>query len=165
MLKRLLHVTLLLFFIQQAAAATAGDIEIKDAWVRSAPPNVAVMAGYLDIINHADHAIKLTGVSSRQFETVEVHRTIMRDGMMHMEKMEPLLLAPKQKVEFKPGGFHLMMMNPHQPLLRGDKVGLVFNFSDGEQLMLETTVRDQGPKGMGMDMNMEMGHGGGHHSH
>lgn len=150
---------LLCLFLGQAAAAGDAAIEIEDAWIRSAPPNVAVMAAYLRLINHSDDTVKLIGVSSRQFENVEVHRSVMQDNIMHMEKMEPLLITGKQEISFEPGGFHLMLANPHRPLLTGDSAYFIFNFSNGEQLMTQAKVRDSAPQ------QPETENGGRHHGH
>ncbi len=140
MLNKLLLSALLCLFLGQAAAGGDAAIEIKDPWIRSAPPNVAVMAAYLRLINRSDDTVKLIDVSSRQFENVEVHRSVMRDNIMHMEKMEQLTIAGKQETIFEPGGFHLMLMEPHRPLPKGDVVHLIFEFNNGQQLMIQARV-------------------------
>lgn len=149
--KLLLGLSLSLLFGPAVAAGDAA-IEIKDPWIRSAPPNVAVMAAYLRLINHSDDTVKLIGVSSRQFERVEVHRSVMQDNIIHMEKMEPLLIAGKQEMIFEPGGFHLMLMDPHRPLLKGDTAHLRFEFDNGQELMLQARVQDTAPAGADSDI-------------
>lgn len=137
---------LLLIFCHPLSAAE-DTIEVRDLWIRSAPPNVAVMAAYLRLINHGNHTVRLTGVSSRQFEKVEIHRSVIQDNMAHMEKIEPLPLAGKQEIVFEPGSFHLMLMNPHKPMLKGDQAHFVFEFDNGQQIMVPAKVRDSGPDG------------------
>ena len=49
----------------RAAAATAGTIEVKDAWIRSTPPGAPTAAGYATIVNHGFTSDRLTGASTR----------------------------------------------------------------------------------------------------
>ena len=153
MLRKLLFAPLLILISSLSFADTGSQIEIKDPWVRSAPPTASVMAGYLQLINHSHDTISLESVSSPQFHSVEIHRTVNREGVMHMEKMEPLDLAGHQEIIFEPGGFHLMLMNPHEPLHEGDVVHLVFKFSNGDEIMVDAKVQDRGPGGEMMMMD------------
>lgn len=151
MLKKLLHTAVLIFFSSQAIAAAETAIEIKNPWVRSAPPNVSVMAGYLQLSNHSHETITLNSLSSKQFHSVEIHRTVHHEGMAHMKRVEPLTLEGNQEILFEPGGYHLMLMDPHKPLNKGDSVHLKLIFSNGEQVMVEAKVLDSGPNGAKMD--------------
>ena len=156
---RLLLKTVLLFLITTQAIAES-NIEITSPWVRSAPPTVAVMAGYLQLSNHGHETVTLDAVSSPQFHSVELHRTKMHDdGMMHMEKIKALKLESRQKISFEPGGYHLMLMDPHQPLARGKEVELIMEFSNGEKIKAIAKVQDMAPGATEMD------HSEGHQHH
>lgn len=105
------------------------------------------MATYLHLINHADDTAKLIDVSGRQSENVEVHRSVMRDNIIHMEKMEPLTIAGKQEIIFESGG--LGLMEPHHPLSKGDVAHLIFEreFNNRQQLMIQARLQDTAPEG------------------
>lgn len=158
MIIRTFHAVLLSLLLGQTALAADATVEIHDPWVRSAPPNARVMAGYLHLVNHGDSTIQLHGVSSPQFDSVELHRTMMHDNVAHMEQMDTLTLGAGEQVQFEPGGLHLMLIKPHQPLPRGTRAELTFEFDDGTRLTLEAEVRDSATP---------MGHGehGGHQHH
>jgi hypothetical protein len=55
-------------------------------------------------------------------------------------------------VEFKPGGYHFMLMGRKQPLRAGDKVDLTLTFSNRTELVTTAEVRKN------------MGHGAMDHS-
>jgi copper(I)-binding protein len=146
--------------IFSASAFAESGIEISDTWIRSAPPGASVMAGYMKLNNHSQHTVTLESASSPAFKRVEVHRTTMRNGMMHMESAT-LTLEPNQEIVFKPGGLHLMLIDPKKPLQRGDMATITFKFSNGEETGVMATVRDDEDGEDMMEMNMD--HGDGHH--
>ncbi|NIR28641.1 MAG: copper chaperone PCu(A)C [Gammaproteobacteria bacterium] len=43
----------------------------------------------------------------------------------------------------QPGGYHIMLMHPHEPLVPGDTVSLRLRFQDLPDLALEAPVRSQ----------------------
>lgn len=143
MLYRSLQTALLLLLVNLAHAGSA--IEINASWIRSAPPSVSVMAGYLSLSNHANQTVTLDTVNSPQFHSVELHRTKLQNGMMHMQKVERLKLENGQTILFEPGSYHLMLMDPHQPLKRGQIVELIFEFSNGEKVKAMAKVQDTAP--------------------
>jgi len=156
MLKKLIHTALGLGLVTLSIAHAETAIEINDAWVRSAPPSAKVMAGYMKITNHGQKTISLSSINSPQFKKVEVHRSVMHDGMMHMEKIEPLSLKSHQQLVLKPGGYHLMLIKPVHAISEGDSVHLNFNFDNGDKLSLMAEVKDG---------EEEMGHDDKHHHH
>ncbi len=153
MLSKLVHTALGLCLVTLSVAYAETTIEISDPWVRSAPPSAKVMAGYMTLTNHSQKTITLNSVNSPQFNKVEVHRTVMHDGMMHMKKIEPLSLESHQQLTLKPGSYHLMLIKPIHAIAVGDSVHLNFDFDNGDKLSLMAEVKDGEEK---------MEHGGGH---
>lgn len=131
----------LLSFIVAATGATAGKLEIHDAWVREAPPNAAVMAAYLTLHNHSDQTYTLVSAASADFERVEIHRTQQQDGMTTMIPVSRVMLSANGSVSFQPGGLHLMLMQPKKPLKAGDAVSLRLIFSDESSLSISAPVK------------------------
>jgi len=60
----------------------------ESAWVREAPPNAGAMAGYVTITNNTDHERVLVFAKSKQFNAVEIHRTIVENGVAKMRRQE-----------------------------------------------------------------------------
>lgn len=85
-------------------------LEVKNAWIPDAPPSVSVRAGYFMLVNHTDKAITITGAKSPLFDKVEFHESQIKDGLMHMQAMDSVIVNVNSTVHFKPEGKHLMLM-------------------------------------------------------
>ncbi len=130
------------------ASAWAAQVEVVDAWVREAPPNAPMMAGYLTLRNPGREAVVLMDARSPQFKKVEIHRSSIENGMARMEKQQKVELPAGGEIRFHPGGYHLMLMYPVKRLRGGDRVRLELILDGGERLEVVAPVRrDHG--GMG----------------
>ncbi len=114
---------------------------IDNAWIREAPPVVKVLAGFMSISNPADKTVVLTGAESPLFEKIELHRSILENGMARMERQKQVEIPAGGKLEFSPGGLHLMLVNPKQPLKAGDTVEIIVKFERGRSSPVVFTVR------------------------
>jgi len=123
------------------ARADQDDLLVRDAWIREAPPNASVLAGYLTLVNPGSDPRRLTGVESGQFDSVEMHRTIHEDGMAKMAPQPYLDLPPGGTVELVPGGYHLMLMMPSRRFVEGDVVSLDLIFQGGGRMTVPFEVR------------------------
>ena len=85
--------------------------------------------------------IFLVAASSSGFESVMMHRTVVRDGMAGMEHLSQIALAPNASLIFAPGGNHLMLMNPKLALRAGDAVVVKLEFRGGPVLPVTFAVR------------------------
>ncbi len=114
---------------------------IENAWIREAPPVVKILAGFMSISNPTDKTVVLLGAESPLFEKVELHRSIMENGMAKMEQHKQLEIPAHGRVDFSPGGFHLMLVNPRQPLKAGDTATVTIKFEGGKSFPVVFTVR------------------------
>lgn len=137
------------------ASAENGDIQILDPWVQAAPPNVKVLAAYLEIKNNGVKPRILVDVSSPSFDQVGIHRTVMHGNMAHMEHLKELTIPPHASVTLKPGGLHLMLMDAKNPLHAGDSVLMTLTFKNGSKVAVKATVRASQMKEMGHDAHMD----------
>ena len=117
-------------------------IRIEDAWVREAPPHADSSAAYLTIRNLSAQGRTLLGVSSPQFQKAEIHLTQMAGGQMGMQRQDEASIAPHGSLEFKPGGYHLMLIHPLRTLKQGDEVELRFLFSDAPPVTVRAPIRE-----------------------
>ncbi len=122
--------------------AEAG-LEVSDAWIAEAPPNVSAQAGYLTLKNGTARPMSLVGVTSGAFESVQIHRSQhdMATGMMKMSHAKAVEIPAGGTMQFKPGGYHLMLMKPKSALKAGDRVEMVLTFADGSESRVTFTVR------------------------
>jgi len=163
----------IIFTLFSTAVMASEKVEIKNAWVREAPPMMKMLAGYMEIHNKSDKTIMIRSVTAKDFGRVELHKTIIKNGMAEMKAVPRIIIKPGKTVMFKPGSFHMMLFNPTKPLKAGNKVEFTMHFSNGHSEAFTATVKkmskmegdsSQHMKGMEHDMqNMEntmpnMGH-------
>ncbi|MBU6509576.1 MAG: copper chaperone PCu(A)C [Gammaproteobacteria bacterium] len=104
------------------------------------------LAAYLTLTNHTGETLTLSNVSSTDFNSVTVHRTLQNNGMDSMVAVPHLSIPAHQSVKLAPGGYHLMLMQPIKPLYDGDLVMLTFTFSDHSSLSIMAPVRRDAPQ-------------------
>jgi copper(I)-binding protein len=117
------------------------ELEYNEAWIKNLPSPVPVRAGYMTIHNPQAQAVSIVEIHSDSFASVEIHRTLMQDGMMRMEQVRDLTIAAGETVQLAPGGLHLMMMQPVQPTRPGETHRIILEYNDGSTQELEMTVR------------------------
>lgn len=127
-----------------AFAHKDGGIVVKNAWVREAPPVSPVLAGYMVIENHTADTKDLVSVTSSAFQKIEIHQTIHKDGVASMKAQNKLSIAAEGKVELKPGGTHLMLINPAKRLKTGDSVSFTLKFANGSKTIISAPVKKAG---------------------
>ena len=132
---------LALTFIGIPAAGEEAGVSVRDAWVREAPPGVVMLAGYMALRNNTSRTQVLVAARSSGFETVMIHRTILKDGMAGMAHAPQIELAPNASLIFAPGGYHLMLMNPKRTLRAGDPMVVNLEFRGGLVLSVAFEVR------------------------
>ena len=138
-MKKIIFLAFLL--VSTAALAENGNVQFIDGWIKQLPPVVPMRAGYMQIKNDSEQAMEITALQSDAFEIVEMHETKMEDGMMKMIELETIPLSARSIVELKPGGKHLMLISPVQPLQIGDIVKVIATFSNDSTQSFELEVK------------------------
>ncbi len=100
-----------------------------------------MMAGFGRIENRCPTPITILFARSAAFAETSLHETRIVNGMSRMREVSELRVAPDDAAVLKPGGLHLMLMQPHAPLKAGSKVAIEFELSDGRKLLGEFEVR------------------------
>jgi copper(I)-binding protein len=124
-----------------SAASEEARVSARGAWIREAPPGIAMTAGYMVLRNDTSRPQVLVAASSSGFGSVMIHRTIVKDGMARMVHTPQIELAPSASLSFAPGGHHLMLMNPKRTLRAGDSVIIKLEFRGGLVLPVAFEVR------------------------
>lgn len=120
-------------------------LQVEDAWVRAAPPGQRVLAGYMRLSNASPESVRLVAVCSPNFESVEMHRSVVEQGLARMVAVDSVTIEPGAVVVFEPGGLHLMLIDPLQILSVGDQVAVTLELESGEtQTLLLALRRDAG---------------------
>ena len=131
----------LLMSVWAGLAQASDQIMVEDAWIREAPPGAAAMAGYMILHNHGDSERSLVSASSPAFASVQLHRTVMEEGMAKMVHQKAITVPAGGSVTFKPKDYHLMLMKPKQALKAGDTVEVTLVFEDGNSMTVPYEVR------------------------
>lgn len=164
-MKPLLMLLLALLFTSAAAAQhEAESIHVTGPWSRALPPVSQNGAAYVTLMNGGDRADKLIGASSPVAQRAEFHAHNMEGGVMKMRPVTSVELPPGKKVEFKPGGLHVMLIGLRQPLKQGDRFPLTLRFANTPPITVEVVVQSAGAKGP-EGMHHEPGGGRAHERH
>ena len=157
-MKNFLYVPAVLALVLTTFAAQAHDIEISDAWVRAAPPNAPALGAFMEIKNATDVDRSIVAArTSLEVERVELHRTMMHEGVMQMVPHDRIPLAAGTETKLKPGSWHVMLIGPSTVPTEGETLTLTLVFDDGSEQTIEAQVR-KGKKMMHGNGH-EMGHG------
>lgn len=104
-----------------ARAETAPSITIKAPWLRATPNSAPVAGGYATIVNTGATPDRLVGATLPIAAEGQVHAMSMKNGLMHMERLDAGLAIPAgATVVLMPGGNHLMFVKPTARLKEGD---------------------------------------------
>jgi hypothetical protein len=141
----------------QAHEYKVGALEIKHPWTRATPKGAQVAGGYFKIINTGTTPDRLTGGSSEVAKGFEIHEMSMDGGVMKMRELKDgIAIPPGGTVEFKPGGYHIMMTNLAHPLAKGERVKGTLAFEKAGKVDVEFVVDAMGGSAGGMDMKDHM---------
>lgn len=121
----------------------AGDIHIDHPWSRALPPVAPTGAAYLILENKGKQSDTLLSASTPIAGHVELHEHIHQDGLMKMQQIDSVEIAPGERVEFTPGGNHIMLFELKQPLADGDKYPMTLTFQKAGDIEVEVQVTAQ----------------------
>ena len=110
----------------------ASNIEITEAM-----PGRSMSAGYLDLTNNIDVAISISSVVSPQFKSVEIHESLLENGVAKMRSVPVLSIAAHSTIALKRGGKHLMLMQANSST---DQITLNFLSGDTILLAVQTSI-------------------------
>jgi periplasmic copper chaperone A len=125
------YLKIAVLLLVSAVAYAASNLAFTGAYVAAAPPGATAMAGYMIIENPGDSPRRISAISSVDFAEVQIHRSILKKGVASMEQMDSLVVEPGSKLELKPGGIHLMLLEPVHDFEPGETILLEFRETDG----------------------------------
>ncbi|MDA0576284.1 copper chaperone PCu(A)C [Burkholderia gladioli] len=123
-----------------SAFASPGALMVSDCWIRTLPGNLPSGA-YFSIMNMGGIPIDLTGVASDAFSMAMLHRTEQSGSTSKMIMIEKAGVPAHGSLDFAPGGYHVMLEHPKQPLKLGTSIPLRLVFSDGEHITTQCAVK------------------------
>lgn len=116
-MKRAALLPLLLLAACRPAPAT---LEAHEGWLRAGPAE-GPLAGYVRLHNGTRADLRCDGAESADFGAIEIHRSMVHDGMSHMMRDQVVEIPAGGRAELAPGGLHLMLFRPQRALQAGDR--------------------------------------------
>jgi len=136
------YLAILIALLVSACGNVSGELTIKDVWARpaSAGDNGAA---YFVIENGTGADDTLLSVSSEIADATEIHMSMGdSNGVMSMQMQESVPVPAKDKVEFKPGGLHVMLVSLSRDLKVGDTITLTLNFEKAGSMTFDVPVKE-----------------------
>jgi hypothetical protein len=136
-----------LFGIGPLLAQSSGSILIEKPFSRETPSGSNLGVGYFTIINKGAEADRLVSASTPKAGKVEIHETVMQNGVMKMRELAGgLVIDAGKTVILAPEGNHLMLIDLKAPLKQGDKVPLTLNLEKAGKIEVTLDVEAIGAK-------------------
>lgn len=118
------------------------SVQIKNAWVRPVVEG-SNSALYFVAENKWEKPDTLISAISKSAEIVEIHETYKKDNdKMGMRPAGKIAIEPKSKVEFKPGGMHIMLINVTGDFKIGDSFETELQFKHAGKIKVKAKVQD-----------------------
>ena len=140
-MKMRIGLTAILLGLLAAGTALAGELTVTGAWARSTPPGAGMGAIYLTIDNGSTKSDRLLKLRTSVASATQVHRTEELDGIVRMREVAVLHVAAGERIEFKPGGHHVMLMGLQKPLVEGQVFELELVFEVAGPRKVRVVVR------------------------
>lgn len=132
-----------------AQAQTAAPVKVEGAWARPVLQGQVSSGAYMTLT--ASEPLTLVGAASPAAAIVEIHEMKLVGDIMKMRAVDTLALPPGKPVEFKPGGYHFMLMDLRAAFRPDSQVPLTLQFRDAQgkprTLQVAVPVRAQGGHG------------------
>ena len=122
--------TLGLAFSTFQALAQSPAVKIDGAWARATVPGQKGTGAFMTLT--AERPLRLVSVASPVAGVSEIHEMKMEGDVMRMRAIAALDLPAGKSVALRPGGYHLMLMDLKQPLVKDTQVPVTLRFADAQ---------------------------------
>lgn len=137
--------------LASAAVAQTTTIEIVHPFARATAATAKTGAVYLTIVNRGARDDRLIAASSPVAERSGAHVTTDDNGVMRMRPVPSVEIKAGGRVEFQPGGMHVMLIGLKAPLRVGQAFPLTLTFEKAGAVAVTVVVEKPGAR-RGNDM-------------
>ena len=124
-----------------AHGSEKGEIGIRHPWSRATPPGANVAAGYMEIRNSGKTPDRLITAATPAAQRIKIHRSVREGEILKMQEVEALDIPPRQRIELRPAGSHLMIIGLKKPFAKGERIPLTLRFEKAGELQVELEVQ------------------------
>ena len=134
-------ISIAILIITNSCSVGQDVIVIRDTWARPGLQggNSAV---FFTVENNSAVNDQLLSADSDIASSVEVHRTIMEDGVMKMKQQFSVPIPVNGSVIFKPGDLHIMLIDLNSDLNAGDEFDVSLQFEHAGEINLTVVVKE-----------------------
>ena len=160
-------VTLVMLTACATPAPAGPKVHVENAWARpttaaspmdgvTVTPDMAGMPGmsgvaesgpssavYFVIMNEGNEADALIGASTNMAKTAELHETLIKNDVAEMDPVARIDIPAHGRIEFKPGGYHLMLLGLTQELKVGETIKLTLQFEKSGTITLDVPIQQE----------------------
>ena len=104
-------------------------------------PETFNTAFYGTVVNNEDQPDTLYKVTSDISDDIQIHETYKKDDMMGMREVKNLVIAPHDSLVFKPGSYHVMVMDLKQKLTANNIKKLTLYFKQAGLIEVSAKVK------------------------
>ena len=124
-------------------------LQVEGAWARRAAMMMKDSSGggsgngavYAVLVNAGNAPDALLGAESDAAATVEIHETYRDMNMMMMRPVRKIDVPAGNKVELKPGGYHVMLLNLKRDLKAGETISVTLQFEKAGKIPVTATIK------------------------
>lgn len=88
----------------------------------------------------------LRSITSPNILRLEMHETVEEDGMSMMKPISRVAVPARGKVEFEPGGKHVMVWGIDPGSQKAGKAQFFFSFANGEKIVVDAQIKKIQPE-------------------
>lgn len=129
-----------------AAKMAENEIMIHNPWSRALPPVATNGAAYLMVHNNSQTSDTIVAVKSPIAASVMMHKSISDNGNVRMEHVSSLSVKPRGMVNFKPGGYHVMLMGLKKPLVAGESFPITIVMEKAGEITSNVVIKSTNGK-------------------
>jgi hypothetical protein len=119
---------------------SSDNIVIKIPWIRPAPATFNT-AFYCIVVNNSSEPDTLYNAASNISDRVEIHETYKKGDMTGMRRINSLTIAPHDSLIFKPGSYHIMVMNLKENVEANQVKEITLFFKQSGKIIVKAEVK------------------------
>jgi periplasmic copper chaperone A len=120
------------------------SLRIDHPFARATPPGAKTGGVFFTVANAGNETDRLLRASTPIAAGVVLHQMAVDGGVMKMRAVPSVEVRPGGRLELKPNGYHLMLLDLKQPLKVGEKFPLTLTFARGGAVLISVVVEDMG---------------------
>lgn len=119
----------------------AAGVSIEDAWAQATPPKATVGRAYMTIINTSAEVDHLVSAKADVAWSAEITGIRMSENAPHVRQLLNFDIPAGGRVDFTPGGYHVLLRSLKKPLTPGEKFKGALTFEKAGVVSVEYVVR------------------------